>query len=330
MLKHTFLIIGLVLAGFFGHAQFPPPAGQPGSTAIPHDSSCFKFWANTCFVFRGFVMITDTNFTYLGNNRAYFGAETDALDTADEVVISLGDGGSALVTFPVTIGNGPGFDFAVFENGLGDTFLELGFVEASSDGQRFVRFPAVSYVQDTSQVATFGSTDATLINNFAGKYRALYGTPFDLDDIKDSAGIDLQRISHIRIVDVVGCIQPGFSTFDSQGNTVNEPWPTPFHSCGFDLDAIGVINLGAQGTGNTTGNNTVNIYPNPVSDYLNVSCGTSECILTVFSMGGKAMTEELAFARAGRIRMTGFPAAIYLCRIIFPDGSVVVRKVMKK
>ena len=36
----------------------------------------------------------------------------------------VGDGGSAILTFDTPIANGPGFDFAVFENGFSDTFLE--------------------------------------------------------------------------------------------------------------------------------------------------------------------------------------------------------------
>jgi hypothetical protein len=43
-------------------------------------------------------------------------------------------------------------------------------------------------------------------------------------------------------VDVVGSITPAYATYDSQGNMVNDPWPTPYSSSGFDLDAVGVIN----------------------------------------------------------------------------------------
>jgi len=331
MLQRTLVaIIGLLLfAGIHGHAQFPPPAGEPGSTAIPSDSACFKFWASSCAVTRGFVKISDTNFTYEGNNRAFYGNDIDALDTADEVAVSLGDGGWAVLTFPVTIGNGPGFDFAVFENSLSNVFLELGFVEVSSDGQRYVRFPAETNVQDTAQVATFGNTDATLINNFAGKYRARFGTPFDLDDISDSTGIDLQRVSHLRIVDAVGCIQPGYSTFDSKGNVVNDPWPTPFHSCGFDLDAAGVINLGAQGINNATDPLAIHIFPNPVGDYFTVSCDRQDFTLSILSLDGRVFSDKVAVRSSGRISMHDAPAGLYLCRVVFPDGGVRTVKVMK-
>jgi hypothetical protein len=323
-------IICLVLfAGMQAHAQFPPPAGEPGSTALPFDSACFKFWASGCTVIRGFVNIADTTVTYEGQNRAFYGNDIDAQDTSDEVAVSLGDGGTALLTFPVTIGNGPGFDFAVFENSLSNVFLELGFVEVSSDGQRFVRFPAETHVQTLTQVTTFGNTDATLINNFAGKYRARFGTPFDLEDVKDSTGIDLQRVSHIRIIDAVGCIQPGYCTFDSKGNVVNDPWPTPFHSCGFDLDAVGVINVGAQGVNSATDPRIIHIYPNPVSDHFTVSCDRPDFTLSIQSADGRVIADRIPVHRSGRISMTDAPAGLYLCRVVFPDGDTRVVKVMK-
>jgi hypothetical protein len=313
-----------------GFGQFPPPAGVPGSTAIPYDSSCFKFWADSSVICRGFINLMDTTVTYEGKNRAFYGADSDANGMPDEFVVSLGDGGVALVTFPVTIGNGPGFDFAVFENSLSDVFLELGFVDVSSDGQRFVRFPAETNVQAITQVTTFGNTDATLINNFAGKYRALYGTPFDLDDIKDSTGIDIQRITHVRITDVVGCIQPGYCTFDSKGHVVNDPWPTPFLSCGFDLDAVGIINTGAQGVNNEPDPHTVMIYPNPFGDNLIVSCDRTDFTLSIQSMDGKVVAGNIPVHHSGSFSMKEAPSGLYLIRLNFSDGGTLARKVMKK
>ena len=76
----------------------------------------------------------------------------------------------------------------------------------------------------------------------AGKFKQGYGTPFDLEDVIDSIGINLDSINFVRITDVVGSINTSFATYDSQGNIINDPYPTPFGSCGFDLDAVAVIN----------------------------------------------------------------------------------------
>ncbi|MGQ9845943.1 MAG: DUF4465 domain-containing protein [Bacteroidales bacterium] len=249
-MKKKSLISSAVLGIFvsinaFSQGPYAPAAGQPGSTAIHTDSSIIKSWAKGIELYRGWVKISDTTVYYNGSNKASFGYPSLALGKAQENsfhVVSLGDGGIATLTFDRPIKNGPGPDFAVFENGFSDTFLELAFVEVSSDGERFVRFPAVSLTQTTTQVGGFGNLDPTNIHNLAGKYRQGYGTPFDLNDIIDSSNIDLNNIRFVRIIDVVGSIDSTYATYDSQGHKINDPWPTPYHTCGFDLDAIGIIN----------------------------------------------------------------------------------------
>ena len=241
-MKHL-LSIFLVILPLLSVAQFAPPAGQEGTTAINADSSAFVGWATGCVVERGPLRIDKPSM-----GLASFGVEADALGKADDtLLVSLGDGGNAVMTFASPIYNGPGPDFAVFENPLRweeDTtlyFLELAFVEVSSDGENYVRFPAVTLIPETPQVTTFQCTDPCMVHNFAGKYFPHFGTPFDLDDLEDSDLLDKDKITHVKIVDVVGTIKPEYATYDSEGHVVNDPWPTPFPSCGFDLDAVGVI-----------------------------------------------------------------------------------------
>lgn len=185
---------------------------------------------------------------------ASFGAAADALGTATgSSLVSLGDGGSITVTFDAPITNGPGADFAVFENGFafGDlVFAELGYVEVSSNGSDFARFPSASLTQTATQVGSFGGIDPTDIYNLAGKHAGGLGTPFDLSDLLSLASVsggvvDVTSIAHVRIVDVVGRITPtaGYvPSVDSLGNVINDPYATNFASSGFDLDAVGVIN----------------------------------------------------------------------------------------
>ncbi len=231
------------------HAQgpFPPAAGQPGSTAIHKDDPSFKAWATGYEIKRGWVNMADTSLYVNGSNKASYGHPSAALGVASGVstqVVSLGDGGSITLTFSVPVVNGPGFDFAVFENSFSDNYLELAFVEVSSDGQRFVRFPAVSLTPTNIQVGSFGSLDPTNLHNLSGKYRGGFGTPFDLNDLADSSGVNINNVRFIRVIDVVGSINPAFATYDAQGNKINDPFPTPFNSSGFDLDGIGLINIG--------------------------------------------------------------------------------------
>jgi hypothetical protein len=153
-------------------------------------------------------------------------------------VVPLGDDGSVVLTFPAPIADGPGPDFAVFENAFSDAFLELAFVEVSSDGDTFVRFP--THCLETNWIDTYGltnATDPTAYGGFAGKHVQGTGTPFDLKLLAGTPGLDVRRVTHVRIVDVKG----DGSNSDTYGNPVFDPHPT-FGSGGFDLDAVGVLN----------------------------------------------------------------------------------------
>jgi hypothetical protein len=182
-------------------AQFAPPEGQAGSTAMYKDSTAFTAWTTSCTVVRGLQNISNSTLGY-----ATVGDSTSPLNIADGNVVSLGDGGYAVCSFQNPIYNGPGYDFAVFENSFDGNYLEFGFVEVSSDGVNFFRFPATSNTQDTLQTGGFGDSDATKVNNLAGKYKAQYGTPFNLDDLQGISGLDINHITRVKIIDVVGSI----------------------------------------------------------------------------------------------------------------------------
>lgn len=260
LIYSIFLFQGIYLSG-----QFAPAAGLEGSTAIFKDSSVFVSWAKQCQVSRGYQNIADVS---LGYSTA--GDSTMALGKAGENgVVSLGDGGSAILTFDAPIVNGPSWDFAIFENGFIDSFLELAFVEVSSDGQNYVRFPATSNTQDTLQIGSFGALEATEIDQLAGKYRAFYGTPFDLEVLQGTPNLDLNSITHIKIIDVVGNISEAYAQLDHVQQKINDPWPTPFPSGGFDLDAVGVIH---QKTSSSLSPQdvdlSISVFPNPSSEQL--------------------------------------------------------------
>ena len=91
------------------NAQFAPPVGQNGTTAIKKDSSIFVAWANFCESQRGYVDISkpDLGFTT-------YGTDSVAIGIANNNVLSLGDAGSALLKFELAIVDGSGYDFAVF------------------------------------------------------------------------------------------------------------------------------------------------------------------------------------------------------------------------
>ena len=153
------------------------------------------------------------------------------------------------------------FDFAIFENTFLDSFLELAFVEVSTDSQSWARFPNESLSQHKTQTGSFGFTQPTKIHNLAGKYRHPYGTPFDLQDVAMMSNIRINEIRYVRIIDVVGSIDTLYAQRDSKNRIINDPWPTPFPSSGFDLDAVGVIHQAEFNNINTSlTQNTIPFY----------------------------------------------------------------------
>jgi len=228
------ILLGLVMNAQAG--PYAPPAGQEGSTAIAASDARIVAWAT------GFENVS------LGPNTSadpnpYTGelySPDKTLGPADATgfvhpVLPLGDGGQITLMFGLPITDGPGPDFAVFENGFSDFFLELAFVEVSSDGVNFIRFPSVSLT--SGPVDSAGTLDATNLYNLAGKYRYGQGTPFDLNELSGfDPLLDTSAVTHVKIIDVIG----DGSTSDSLGNPVYDPFPNT-GTAGMDLDAVGVL-----------------------------------------------------------------------------------------
>jgi hypothetical protein len=224
--------------------------------------------------------------------------------------VSLRETGSITVGFTHPIKNAPGHDFAVFENSFDNTFLELAHVEVSTDGIRFVRLPSVSLTATSTQVNSFGSVDATKIYNLAGKYRQGYGTPFDLSDLSDSTNINLDSINFVKIIDVVGSINTNYSTFDSQGNIINDPFPTEFNAGGFDLDAVAVINENTYVGLIENETNFYSMYPNPSTGFTTFATEIN-CEIDIISMSGKIVT-HFTLLKNEKIEVCDLKSGLYL------------------
>ncbi len=240
-------LLGLTTAAQVVAGPFAPAAGLPGSTAINAHDSRFRGWATGAGPFlRGVEDISEPGSAFVTYGNPFDAAgPSDAPGDGEErdfqPVVSLGDGGEMVLSFGTPISDGPGPDLAVFENAFSDSFLELAHVEVSSDGEHFYRFPSVCLTPTTRQLGSGGLSDTTNIHNLAGKYRSGWGTPFDLSELAGAPLLDLKAVRYVKLIDVVGSINPAYGTMDSQGHLINEPWPTPFFSAGFDLDATGVL-----------------------------------------------------------------------------------------
>lgn len=311
----SFIII--VFISSVALAQFPGPVGTGGTTAMYKDSSAFVAWAKMCNVRRGYQDISNTSLGY-----PTVGDSSFVLSKADGGVVSLGDGGFAIVTFTNPITNGPGFDFAVFENAFNDSFLELGFVEVSSDGINYFRFPPTTNLPTSPQFTNDAAMDATKIDNLAGKYRTQYGTPFDLQELTGISQLNINAVTHVKIIDVVGSINTQYGTYDKNNTIINDPWPTPFISSGFDLDAIGVINESAVGVEEFEKNTFVKIYPNPSKEKF-VVCSSEfveGSLVKVFNVVGKELLNELLEKNYQSFDVSNLNSGIYFVKIETKKG----------
>jgi len=165
-----------------------------------------------------------------------------------------------------------GYDFVVFENAFvsgyttaggavrGQSLAEFGYVEVSSNGRDFVRFPSVSLTPEA--VGPYGTVDITDIYNLAGKHPNAYGlcigTAFDLSELAglppvSSGLVDVNNISCVRVVDIPGsgdffdearlfidpCSWPQWSGYEVD-NPIYDAWLT-VGSGGADIEAAGVL-----------------------------------------------------------------------------------------
>ncbi len=267
-----------------GIAGFVGPAGE-GVTATSTNGNyvnpIFKGWATGVTLYDPSDELGPYGMNGIGRPPGYALDFGDPLKATGQVtgsnmdIVSLGDMdateiaahladpvanplGTLVLTFDTAIANGAGADFATFENGFvsqystgagsvsGQMFAELGFVEVSTDGVHFARFPSEYLNTAPSGSQAYLTQDVSNIRNLAGKHANAYGTswgtPFDLDDLLDhqlvlDGLVDLNEINYVKIVDI-----PGNGTFtDSSGNPIYDAWVT-WGSGGLDFEALGVIN----------------------------------------------------------------------------------------
>jgi hypothetical protein len=327
MMKRIFILM-LVMVPVALWAQFAPAQDKPGTTAMHADSSAFVGWATGVEVVHGPMNIANPGLGVTGANYP----DENALGYPEGTfgVVCLGDGGMATLTFASPICNDNGPDFAVFENGFANAVdpdswaLELAFVEVSSDGEHFFRFPAYSNTQITTQLGNGGTIDPSQIHNLASKYGAMYGTPFDLDEVEDNPLLDKNRITHVRVVDVVGCIDSLYASYDCQGHVVNDPWPTPFASSGFDLDAVGVIHDLAHFDTPENVEEVVSVYPNPVKGVLNVKAKDLQSV-EIYNLVG----QQVMFSSESVLDLGSLTEGIYFVRVVC-EGGMFTKRVVKQ
>ena len=215
-------------------ATYAPAPPDPSTTAVAYNDARILNWATGVASYLPGTGVSDPK--WMMPSQAFGPAGTDTT-----AVVVLGNGGTITLTFASPITDGASWDFAVFENSFAsDVFLELGFVEVSSDGSHFARFD--SAFQSTVTPCGSCSGTAAEIGGLAGAYMVGYGTPFDLAALRNSplvrdGAVDLTAIKYVRIVDIIG----DGTTLDSFGRGIVDPISSG-PTAGFDLDGIAVLN----------------------------------------------------------------------------------------
>lgn len=196
---------------------------------------------------------TEPSAFHAGSGAAnYYPYGGDVNDTTDTYgFIGIDAPGSITFFYETGIYNGTGADLAVRENGFASGpapgfFAELAYVEVSSNGTDFARFPSISL--NTTRVSTSGTFqlyDMTNVYNLAGKHASNLATPFDLQDLATDSmvlggTVNLNDIRYVRLVDVVGNPESSgpAGALDSLGNRILDNWTT-YDSGGFDISIVG-------------------------------------------------------------------------------------------
>jgi len=206
-----------LIALLFGVAVGPSVGGCGGDSGLAPGSPFAIEVASVSLGERAGFGESDLPGIVLGPPRGG-GLTQGSLDT-----LSLGVGGSIVVELGVTVVDGQGTDFIVFENafqfGGTDIFAEPGFVSVSEDGEVFTEFPCDPESSERLGCAGVAPVFANADENDIDPTNPATagGDAFDL------ASIGVTRARFVRIVDAG--ISGGFGT----------------DNAGFDLDAVAVV-----------------------------------------------------------------------------------------
>ncbi|WP_347216589.1 T9SS type A sorting domain-containing protein [Chryseobacterium sp.] len=86
-------------------------------------------------------------------------------------------------------------------------------------------------------------------------------------------------------------------------------------------------NLLTLGTKDLTADKEIAIYPNPSSDYVNINNGEKIAKIEISNAEGRKISE---IQNPDKIGISELPSGIYFLKIIFKDGKIQTRKIIRK
>ncbi len=93
------------------------------------------------------------------------------------------------------------------------------------------------------------------------------------------------------------------------------------------LPILKTIPIGETGINNLSVDNQLQIYPNPVTDYLSIQSNYPVEKVEIYDQMGKLMVSETGFA--GKINVSALPQGLYLVRI-YVNNTIITQKLIKK
>ena len=127
---------------------------------------------------------------------------------------------------------------------------------------------------------------------------------------------------------MVGSLNPRFASYDTANRKINDPWPTPFPSSGFDLDAIGVIHEQPLAGINKIISNQFIKGPNPIrqNETLHIQTENSEFSqLDILNCQG-ALVQHVYLENTGlTLLYDTLPAGLFFIHLQGNISSIVYR-----
>jgi hypothetical protein len=120
-----------------------------------------------------------------------------------------------------------------------------------------------------------------------------------------------------------------FATKDVNGHKINDPWPTPFPSSGFDLDAVGVIHTLANDV-KIMDAVSMQLFPTIAPHFVNVACSLADAnrIVVTNALGQEIFSQNINTVIT-TIDVSGLETGVYWVLIKSENTQLACRRFYK-
>ena len=139
-----------------------------------------------------------------------------------------------------------------------------------------------------------------------------------------TAGREAQTLKR-ALEQLKGIVPDYHADLTKEGRLINDPWPTPGGSSGFDLAGVAVLNQKVEAVEMADGI-SLSVYPNPASERVSIVMNGSESTDAIlFDINGRAVTTMTLHEGLNTVEISDLPQGVYMLRA---NGAV--HKIIKK